>query len=59
MGWGGQGQRAAALPKSPGLIFVAHFLVYTAVSCAFSLDPARQVDYPPFTDEATGDSEFQ
>lgn len=33
-GWGWeQGQRAAALPKPSGVIFVAHFLVYATASC--------------------------
>ena len=57
--WRGEGQRAAAQAKLLGVIFVAHFLVYKAVSCTFLLDPARQVDYPPFTDEAAGDPELQ
>lgn len=30
------GQRAAALPTSAGVIFVAHFPVYKAASSAFS-----------------------
>ena len=57
--WSGEGQRAAAQAKSLGVIFLAHFLVYKAVSCTFLLDPGRQVDYPPFTDEAAGDPELQ